>query len=145
MWRECSAGCDDAPGPRGMIVRVVGAPESAAPGMLGCSVVDVQQGAGTLATLYADRIESLANRTRVDPGTLLGRAVAHEIGHLLLGTSSHSRAGLMRAGWSDREIQRDVTADWTWSPGDVIAVHRGAVLRERRLRPTTVMAGAIRP
>jgi len=56
----------------------------------------------------------VAGRTGVDEATLLGRAVAHEIGHLLLGTSQHADAGLMRAHWSDRELQQGSEADWTF-------------------------------
>ncbi len=33
---------------------------------------------------------------------LLGHVIAHEIGHLLLGTSDHARRGLMQAGWNAR-------------------------------------------
>jgi len=36
-------------------------------------------------------------------GTLLGRALAHEIGHYLLGPE-HSRAGLMRADFDPRDV-----------------------------------------
>lgn len=35
---------------------------------------------------------------------LMGRAMAHEIGHLLLGENSHAAAGIMRAGWSDEDL-----------------------------------------
>ncbi len=37
-------------------------------------------------------------------GLVLGRAVAHEIGHYLLGTRSHARAGLMRAQIGARDF-----------------------------------------
>jgi hypothetical protein len=37
-------------------------------------------------------------------GVVLGRAVAHEIGHYLLGTSAHSATGLMRASIAPREF-----------------------------------------
>jgi hypothetical protein len=37
-------------------------------------------------------------------GVVLGRAVAHEVGHYLLGTASHSRLGLMRRGIDAREF-----------------------------------------
>jgi hypothetical protein len=37
-------------------------------------------------------------------GRVLGRAVAHEIGHYLLGTSAHARTGLMRAEFTPREF-----------------------------------------
>jgi hypothetical protein len=33
---------------------------------------------------------------------MLGHVISHEIGHLLLGTNSHSPSGIMRAQW-DRE------------------------------------------
>ena len=35
---------------------------------------------------------------------LLGRVMAHEIGHILLGTHAHSRTGIMRAVWTDHEL-----------------------------------------
>jgi hypothetical protein len=31
---------------------------------------------------------------------ILGHAIAHEIGHVLLGSSEHSSSGLMRAQWN---------------------------------------------
>jgi hypothetical protein len=37
-------------------------------------------------------------------GVVLGRAVAHEIGHYLLGSSAHARHGLMRASFQPREF-----------------------------------------
>ena len=83
------------------------------PGSLGYALVALEQGRGTLATIYLDRIRSIARRTGVDAGRLIGRAIAHEIGHLLLGTSRHSAAGLMRARWSDREVQLDFQTDWS--------------------------------
>jgi len=37
-------------------------------------------------------------------GVVLGRAVAHEIGHYLLDTGAHARHGLMRASFNPREF-----------------------------------------
>jgi hypothetical protein len=125
VWRDCVTGCADALRPRELLVRIVAAPQGVAAESLGCAVVDLQQGAGTLATVYADRIDVVASRTGVDAGMLLGRAVAHEIGHLLLGTSSHSAGGLMRGLWSDRELQRGQAADWTFAPEDLERIGRG--------------------
>ena len=106
VWRECLEGCADALGPGEVLVRIVAAPETIVAESLGSALIDLQQRAGTLATVYADRINVLASRTGVNAATLLGRAIAHEIGHLLLGTARHSSAGLMRARWSDRELER---------------------------------------
>jgi hypothetical protein len=130
VWRDCSSGCAEALGPGDLLVRIVAAPEGAAAGSLGCAVVNLQAGRGTLATVYADRIAVLAGRTGVEAATLLGRALAHEIGHLLLGTARHSAAGLMRAVWSDRELQRNAASDWTWSPADMSRLGRGLLVRE---------------
>ena len=49
------------------------------------------------AFVYAERVYARAEGTRVDAGVLLGRVIAHEVGHLLLG-SRHSRFGLMTTG-----------------------------------------------
>jgi hypothetical protein len=115
LWRDCSTGCWDVPAADEVLLRIVIAPPGAAPGSLGYAVVDLKQGTGALATVYADRITEVARRTRTDAGKLLGRAIAHEIGHLLLGTSDHSADGLMRARWLDREVQGDRPPDWTLS------------------------------
>lgn len=48
--------------------------------------------------IYSARVSELAPRRRIDEGVLLGRVVAHEVGHLLLGGRDHSRAGLMTVG-----------------------------------------------
>jgi hypothetical protein len=51
------------------------------------------------------KAESFAADHRCDPALLLGRIMAHEIGHLLLGSGSHAVAGLMKADWRGREMQ----------------------------------------
>jgi hypothetical protein len=111
MWRDCSTGCADPVQDRELIVRIVRAPAGTAIGSLGCAVIDLRTGVGTLATIYGDRVGLLAARTGVVESTLLGRVIAHEIGHLL-GTSQHAAAGLMRAQWTDRELQNNIAADW---------------------------------
>jgi hypothetical protein len=89
---------------------------------LGDALVDAATGGGVLATVYLDRVEWLARAAGADRATLLGRAIAHELGHLLLGSTGHSTAGLMRALWSRDEIRRDHTNDWTFTTRDVAAL-----------------------
>lgn len=50
------------------------------------------------AFIYSERVKELAPRRRIDEGVLLGRVIAHEVGHLLLGGHDHSRSGLMTVG-----------------------------------------------
>jgi hypothetical protein len=79
---------------------------------LGESLVVPKTGAGTLATMYLDRIEWLARAGCVSTGILLGRAMAHELGHLVLGTTAHSTRGLMRPIWTRDDLARDRATDW---------------------------------
>jgi hypothetical protein len=51
-------------------------------------------------------------------GTLLGRTIADELGHLLLGTNAHGSHGLMRDVWSAAEVRGDRDWDWTFVPAD---------------------------
>ncbi len=53
------------------------------------------------AFVYPDRLRVLAERTRRSAGVLLGRAIAHEVGHLTL-PPGHSRTGIMANGLDAR-------------------------------------------
>jgi hypothetical protein len=140
VWRECGP-CDEVLGPRELIVRIMAAPAQAEQGSLGYSLVDLQQRSGSLATIFADRVESLATAASFDPGVLLGRTVAHELAHLLMGTTNHSAHGLMRAHWDTRELERDFQRDWRLSRDEGKRMRRGLVARARQPRvPATVVA-----
>src|SRR5262249_36283823 len=110
-----STRCDTPLAASELSVRFVNLPGTASPHgelPLGYSLVDMKAGAGKLATIYVDRVRWLAAEAGADMPTLVGLALAHEIGHLLLGTNTHARAGLMRAVWSRAELQRGEAADW---------------------------------
>jgi hypothetical protein len=49
-------------------------------------------------------IRQLQEETQVSPSVILGHAMAHELGHLLLGTKAHSPGGLMRAHWTREDL-----------------------------------------
>jgi hypothetical protein len=95
---------------------------------LGFALV-VSEGLPFLATVYADRADGIARRARVDPAIVLGRAIAHEIGHLLLNSNSHPEAGLMRAAWSQRELRGNAATDWRFLEPEIQAVRDAAQRR----------------
>ena len=86
---------------------------------LGTALVDPATGTGVLATVYVDRVERLVRGSEGDLGTVLGRAMAHEIGHLLMGRASHAVRGLMRPRWTRAEVTRNVKADWGFDAPDL--------------------------
>jgi hypothetical protein len=56
-------------------------------------------------------------------GRVLGRALAHEIGHYLLRSREHSVVGLMRARQSSSDLTRIDRDGFTLSAGDRLRVH----------------------
>ena len=100
---------------------------------LGDSFIDTRLRTGSLATIYVNRVATLAGRCGMDVQTLLARAMAHEIGHLLLGTSAHASSGLMRAAWSQAALRRERADDWRFTPRDGQAMREAVRARSARL------------
>jgi hypothetical protein len=128
-WRNCDAAesCAMVPTAGELIVRLVRSPDAtpaAASLVLGEAFIDTGAGAGVVATIYADRVEQMAELTETDAVVLLGRAIAHELGHLLLATNAHSQSGLMRARWSPSDIRGNQAADWMLTRRDAEAIRR---------------------
>ena len=48
--------------------------------------------------LFRNRVDDMLNGRGAAAGTILGHILAHEIGHILLGTDVHASAGLMKPG-----------------------------------------------
>jgi hypothetical protein len=97
---------------------------------LGDSLIDRRLGLGVLATIYYERVEWLARDSLVTTQVVLARAVAHEIAHLLIGSSEHAERGLMRPLWSRQDLQRNRSADWGFTVSDA------EIIRGRRPRST---------
>jgi hypothetical protein len=109
--------CDDSLKPSEVVVRVLDAPPFAATlqrEAYGVSYVVRETNHGWLATVFSDRIARAAKRVGVDTGTLLGRVITHEVGHLLLGNGYHGETGVMRAEWPDALLNRD-GGEWSFS------------------------------
>jgi hypothetical protein len=138
-WKRCSArkqrpaepSCAQPLGggaEREVAVRIVGGTAPAAatmPTPLGDAHVDTR-GSPALATVYFNRVVWLATVAGTDLPVLLGRAIAHELGHLLMASTTHARAGLMRPTWTSAELRRGRVEDWTFGAADVAAIRARA-------------------
>ena len=58
-------------------------------------VIGLAMRGADLVYVHAGRVEALALARGVIPATLLGNAIAHELGHILLPVAGHSDSGLM--------------------------------------------------
>jgi len=101
--------------------------------VLGNALLD-EKGTGYYAYAFYDRVQRVAEERRLGHA-LLGNVLAHEIGHLLLGSNSHSVSGIMSAHWNGEELRRVSEATTFFAPS------QSRVLRDRvASRPVDVPA-----
>jgi hypothetical protein len=72
--------------------------------VLGIAINDTGKDFGVFASVFFDNAKDCAAQRGLDLTRLLGDAIAHELGHLLLGAKSHSGHGVMRPFWSGKEL-----------------------------------------
>jgi hypothetical protein len=110
-----------------LVVRIVrGFPAHALPDVLGYAFPDAK--AGAHVTVLYDRIKPLGQSGVISVSALLGYATAHEIGHVLLGTTEHSADGIMKARWGKPEYERAAIGFLEFTPS------QRAEIREHLLR-----------
>ena len=118
VWLECPVGpftpgsqghCDKAPEAINLRLRVLGAPltNKFQDTVFGFTVHPV------LASVYYEYATRRAKSDDADfeAPIVLGCAIAHELGHLLLGTNSHSDAGIMQPCWESNQFRQLMTGN----------------------------------
>lgn len=108
-WQQLSGAtaepvaCSASDRPTHVVMRLIPkAPTSASPGAL--AVARPFAPTGTQVLIFCDRVELLAPFANAPLYVILGEAMAHEIGHVLLGSVEHSIGGLMEAHWSTTSL-----------------------------------------
>jgi hypothetical protein len=71
-----------------------------------------------LASVYYDYAAHLArsDNAEFEIPIILGCVIAHEVGHLLLGSNSHSDSGIMQGHWERGQIRQAVTGTLLFTP-----------------------------
>jgi len=72
---------------------------------------------GPIAHVFFRRVEDFARIHRADLSTMLAHVMAHEVGHLLMPTMSHSPTGLMRGVWDDAQVRDAAGGALTFTDG----------------------------
>lgn len=93
---SAAGGVADADGSRHVMVRVVNIGGVSTPEPTGC-MLGFAARKPAIVTVFYNRVVEQGRRHAVDARIVLGRVMAHEIGHVLLPPDSHSRSGIMRA------------------------------------------------
>jgi hypothetical protein len=134
LWIRCDAGdvympeCRTPLGTYELAMRLIALPEhrSKRTRPLGEAHVDIVKRGGSFATVFANRVRWFADASGVDFSTVLGRAIAHEIGHLVMGSTAHPASGLMRAVWAPQDVAGDY---WLFTERDALTLRHAIVGR----------------
>jgi hypothetical protein len=99
-------------------------------------------GLGSVAGVFLHQAIELQRVEGIPLHQILGAAIAHEIGHLLMAEHGHSRAGLMRAKWDTADMKRLAQGLLTFSEqqGQRMAASTRERLKERSRREMEKLA-----
>ena len=125
-WIDCPVGssstadCSSTGSPLGLVVNLLPYAMSQrlhqGGGVLGFALEASGKDFGFIASVFYDVAKDRAAEHQQDLGQLLADAIAHELGHLLLGPSSHSGWGLMSAFCSAISFVVPHRAAWRFGP-----------------------------
>ncbi len=109
VWLNCPTGiqeCIEPPNSTHLVLTIL--KQGSAMGgedMLGLAVQDAE-GSGTYCYVFENKLNQISGQLHTNISRLLGYAMAHELGHLLKGSHSHSTTGVMSALWSRYELEQ---------------------------------------
>jgi hypothetical protein len=98
-------GCASFEWPTRLAVRVVPQSRLSTNEVFGVAFLSAE-GTGCYSDVFYDRAMELHANWNVDLADILGNVMAHELGHLLLGSNSHASMGIMRAHWQGEDLRR---------------------------------------
>jgi hypothetical protein len=127
--RQANPICAEPVPPSRIAIRInPDVPARLAKGSLGVALSE----AGIYATIYYPRVTELASGGVASDAQILGHAIAHEMGHLLLGPAPHARYGLMHGGWSSQDLQSIRMGALLFSPREAAVIRQAALRRMAR-------------
>jgi hypothetical protein len=140
-WVDCvarqenvpSASCLAPQGPTHLNLRIVQRAGKVREDSFGVAFLSAD-GTGTYIDVFYDAVKKLHAESNSGPGRLLGHVMAHEIGHLLIGSHAHSNWGIMCPVWGRREL-RSMEMGSLFFTGD-----QARRMRTRLLSAAVVMA-----
>ena len=83
---------------------------------------------GTVAFILTHRVDEVSAGYHAEKAEVLGAAIAHELGHLLLPYKSHSQTGLMRAVWNQRDFRSGQHGDLVFTADQAAQIHQSPVV-----------------
>ena len=110
-WRNCGRYIQDdvedcsVHGTNRFVLHIVRTGQKVGDSVFGVAFLG-EDGRGKYSDVFFDRIAETASGSAVPLAELLAAVSAHELGHLLLGTHSHSVSGIMEARWQKQSLSK---------------------------------------
>ena len=139
-WRDCPTGnepCRKGPGRVFFLAMMAGPMQN--------KFLDTVSGYAVLpdrlAVVYYDYLPRITGgRSNLsDTAAILGCVIAHELGHLLLGTHRHSIAGIMQERWGVEQTRIALMSRLSFLPEEARFMHAGTVAPEAKDNSTSAL------
>lgn len=127
MWIDCSSlrgqgatdsACGNPMDRSHLAVRIVPWSSTSGGAVFGIAFLS-PEGTGAYSDVFYDSVAKLHEEWHASIPTLLGHVIAHEVGHLLLGTNAHSRTGIMRSKWQGEELRSIAMGGLLFTPPQI--------------------------
>jgi hypothetical protein len=115
QWVNCGETdeCRHILGPKEFVLHIVAGCQTRSDLVFGVAFLG-EDGRGQYSDVFFDRLQQ--TQGEVDLALLLGAVSAHELGHLLLGSNSHSRIGIMQPRWGSEGLHKIGTGRLLFTP-----------------------------
>jgi hypothetical protein len=136
-WNDCSSThqCHHAPSAHEFVVSIVAEGRTSSDLVYGVAFLD-EAGMGKYADVFFRRIQSEGREDDENVSKLLGTVVAHELGHLLLGSHGHSQGGVMTPVWGQGTLHNLRMGSLLFTPPQALLM-KAKIGSGQGIRPTT--------
>jgi hypothetical protein len=148
-WVNCGGSPDASvdsrcgqPIPTGdLVISIVSRAQTLSDGIFGVSFV--ANDAGTYADVFFDPIRQLGELNR-EPSlaAILGDVMAHELGHLLLGSNAHTREGIMQPHWQPAQLHSIAKGQMRFTPEQASKMRTKIVFHPKSSQQTSLLEAA---
>lgn len=148
VWVNCGEPaepdrCKRTPGQNEFVVHIVPTGVTRSDFVFGEAFLD-ENGYGKYCDIFFDRVEALYSRSDTDISKLLGAIAAHEVGHLLLGSHSHSAFGIMQPTWNEASLRTVEMGTLSFLPQESKRMRRRIRGDELGVSPATSRSASLR-
>lgn len=128
QWVDCNApgACRAEAGNLEIRLQIMdGRPAALSGDALGFAVLTHERGNGAgYAAVSWQAVREASEGMEGDPGPMLGAAMAHELGHLLLDSQAHSSDGVMAARLGPSQLARAARGELRFDPDHAAQIRR---------------------